>query len=221
MSVSDILRMILSKKGVEVGFISKALGLPEERVLRIILSLRGLELKEGKVHVSSPLQLALSAIEAGANPYVVSRFLSWQDFEAEVEEVLSRSGFAVARNVTIRFPTRAEIDVIGVEGSTVLLVDCKHWDPKYTCRSRLESVIKRHKDRVKKSSQSSELARLLRKMTHHKNVELYGVIVTLSSKVKGIIEGIPVVPVSLLSAFIRELDELKDEMYCAKMKLRV
>ncbi len=221
MSVSDIIRMILSEKGVEVEFISKVIGMPEERVFRIISSLQGLKIIEGKVYVSSPLQLALSAIEAGASPYVVSRFLSWRDFEVEVEEVLSRSGFAVARNVTIRFPARAEIDVIGVEGTTVLLVDCKHWDPKYTYRSRLESVAKRHKDRVENSSQSSELARLLRKMTYCKNVELYGVIVTLSSKVKGIIEGIPIVPVSFLPAFIRELDELRDEIYCAKMKLRV
>lgn len=77
------------------------------------------------------LKCALAALKDGASMEQISEVLTWRDFEGLAAEVLSEAGYETARNVMLKSP-RAEIDVIGINGDTAILIDCKHWKKDVT-----------------------------------------------------------------------------------------
>lgn len=170
----------------------------------------------GEVCVRSLVPVAMYAIRRGCDPKRVSEYLSWRDFEEFVSEALSARGYEVVRG--LRFgPRRMEIDVLAVDtvSSLALAIDCKHWSSRYSGR-RIREAALRHMQRLLELLKwcSYEVGRnpLLRRFKYS-----VAVIVTLSEAVRGVDEGVAIVPVYYFKDFIDRIDVYIEEAGISKV----
>ena len=159
----------------------------------------------GGICFSTLVPLALRAVELGADPEEVSKFLSWTDFEVLVTRYLSKSGFTVFRGV--RFTKRRfEIDVLGIDevSRICLVIDCKHWKPGYKKTGKLRVVAQEHRAKIEELAR--ECSFIMPKYPVLARAEyLVPVIVTLTHVLKGVINGAVIVPILLFRDFIANL----------------
>ena len=144
------------------------------------------------------LKTALFALREGAPIEEVSKFLTWQDFEGLVEEILVMKGFSTIRNLVLTKP-RMEIDVVGVNHGVAILIDCKHW--KRQSPSSLSNSVKKQIERVRSYVSKTQGAIAV------------PAIVTLYHEQITFIDKVPIIPILQFSSFVDEfygnLDELK------------
>lgn len=174
--------------------------------------LGGLEIRGEEIFVLSRIALAVSAIERGVSPHVVSQFLSWREFEEEVAAILEESGASCLRGLRCSKPQKLEVDVVGLLGREVLIVDCKHWNPRSSTPSRLAAIAEQHARRARKLTLCRELIEEIEREAGGGIAHLYPIVVTLLSKMRGPLGGATIVPISLLASFLRCFDELKLEL---------
>ncbi|MCD6340986.1 MAG: hypothetical protein J7L51_03445 [Desulfurococcales archaeon] len=164
----------------------------------------------GGMCFSTLVPLALKAIELGADPERVSKYLNWADFEVLVTKYLSKSGFTVFRS--IRFTKRRfEVDVIGIDpiSRLCLVIDCKHWKPGYRKGSKLRVAAQEHRSKVEVLAR--ECSFIVPKYPVLTRAEyLIPIIITLTRVIKGAVNGTIIVPVLLLRDFIINLDYYVD-----------
>jgi len=171
----------------------------------------------GEVCVKSLVPVAIYAIRRGCDPRKISEYLSWRDFEEFVSEVLSARGYEVVRS--FRFgPRRMEIDVLAVDtaSSLALAVDCKHWSSRYSGSRRVREAASKHLQRLLELHKwcAYEAGRnpLLRRFKYS-----IAVVVTLSEVIRGVSEGVAVVPVYYFKDFIDKLDLYIEEIGISKI----
>uniref|UniRef100_A0A7J3ZKT1 Restriction endonuclease type IV Mrr domain-containing protein n=1 Tax=Fervidicoccus fontis TaxID=683846 RepID=A0A7J3ZKT1_9CREN len=214
MQIEEIARVILQGRARDLAELSRLVGKSSKIVLDELMKLQGVSVEGGIITVSSKVMLAVSAIELGASPLAVSSFLNWREFEEEVKRILEEYGARCTLNFRISRPKRAQVDVIGVKDNLVLVVDCKHWNPRATSPSRLQHAAEEHKERVGTLARSSEFVRLVcRSITPSFSSSLVlPVLITLSQRTRGVLGGAIIVPIGLLRGFLAEIDSLKYEL---------
>ncbi len=189
---------------------------PTEEIIKIILrELEVLEESEGVWRLSrrDRQEIVLRAVSMGAEIEDVVNRLTWKDFEGLVASILTENGYRCIEsfrrrgNETVR---GMEIDVIGIQGKTLVSVDAKMWGVRGGKESALRTAAEKQKNRTE---------------------ELGGMLKTLSSKIPGMQsgryrllpilvtwlvedvqfhEGVPVVPAFKLNSFILNIDEYDD-----------
>ncbi len=160
----------------------------------------------GEVCFKSLVPLALEALRVGIPPHTVASFLDWKDFEVFVTELLELAGFEVRRSVRM-MSRRFEIDVFACDlaSSKGVAIDCKHWSPGYSKKSKLANVAEEH--RVKLRMFLTECGNLLQRFPPAKRCWYFvPVIVTLTESLKGFVRGSFIVPIASLKDFITRLD---------------
>lgn len=155
-----------------------------------------------EVCIHSIVKLALELVRLGLDVEVISKPLSWRDFEELVNEYLSLSGYYVLRN--LRFSRRRyEVDVLGVDevSGIAVVVDCKHWSPGYSKKGRLAYIAREHSAKVMRLAE--ECASTISKYRILSKVRvLTPVIVTLTDVMHGYINGSFIVPILRFNDFI-------------------
>ena len=132
---------------------------------------------------------AMVALEAGASPEMVARYLDWKDFEAFCAFLMKAKGFAVTRDLRLNRP-RVQVDILARSPSIALIVDCKHWS-HVRGPAALSQVVSRQGERA---------AAVRSKM---KDVEPMAVVVlSLAEERPRYIMGGAVVPVRILGDFL-------------------
>jgi len=171
----------------------------------------------GEVCVRSLVPVAMCAIKGGCDPRRVSEYLSWRDFEEFVSEILLARGYEVVRG--FRFgPRRMEIDVLAVDtvSSVALAVDCKHWSSRYSGSRRIREAALKHMQRLlellKWCAYEAGRNPLLRRFKYS-----IAVVVTLGESVRGVSEGVAIVPVYYFRDFIDRLDVYVEEVGISKI----
>jgi hypothetical protein len=170
-------------------------------------ALGGLRLEGGLACPTNRALLAASAIRLGADPEVVSRLLSWRDFEGLVAEALGEAGLRVWRNLRVPGRGGLEVDVLGLASDYGVVVDCKRWSYRSSSPSRVAEAASRHAERVRRLMAlwgSLGLPRPPRR--------LLPALVVLREDLPRAVNGAAVVPVLQLSGFTRELDAVVDEL---------
>ena len=160
------------------------------------MRLRGVGyMSKGKITFfpSDRLKTALMALQIGCDMERASAGLTWRDFEALAVEVLHRFGYTTQTNVRLRKP-RCEIDVIGIDSTRAIVIDCKHWK-----RSNVSSIS----SYAKKQLERTEL--LLQKQTNTITSAI-PILVTLHYERVKFINKIPIIPINLLNSFLTEFD---------------
>lgn len=75
------------------------------------------------------MKLAVLALQSGTDIEMISKSLSWQDFEAFASQLFNLSGYVAECNLNFSKPSRMQIDVVGInyDSRLAIVVDCKHW----------------------------------------------------------------------------------------------
>jgi len=177
---------------------------------------------DDSIHVSpqQKIRLALKALSIGCSLDGVCRGLSWSEFEDFCLEVLYSNGFDVSKHFRFKACKRRwEIDLLAVEGSKMMLIDCKHWNRGHQANS-LRKAAERNlacakaflkvMPRVYKSLRINELPSLC----------LLPVIITLLRSPVQIHLGVPIVSISQLNEFIYELPKYLTELAFFPVQLK-
>ena len=160
---------------------------------------------EGKICFKSLVPIALKALSAGASPDSVSNFLDWRDFEALVLDYLSLNGFETIRSLRLK-SRRFELDVVGFNSvsRSAIVIDCKHWAPGYSKRSKLREVAKKHREKVELMAKECNV--LKKKYSFLPRAEwLIPAVVTLTESLKGYVNGSFIIPINGLSDFLTNM----------------
>lgn len=152
---------------------------------------------------SDRIKLAILALKNGNDVELISKILTWRDFEVLTSEILNLSGYKNECNVRFNKPRRIEIDVVGINNYSKLaiLIDCKHWqrnDLKSTSSYAIKQIHRAYVFMLNRKTVSSSIPVLL---------TLYPMAIKL-------VEEIPVVPISNFMSFVNDLP-----MYLDKIKL--
>lgn len=118
----------------------------------------------------------------------------WQDFERLTAFIFEKNGFFVSvGTVKTLKRKRRQYDVIARKNGRTFLVECKQWSGSRCRLSALRRAILQHRERVEFYVGITQ-------------EEAVPVMVTLIEEEIRVFEGVPLVPVHRLNAFIGELD---------------
>ncbi|HKT21572.1 MAG TPA: restriction endonuclease [Nitrososphaerales archaeon] len=147
---------------------------------------------------SSDERLAGLALCAdGEVPEVVSRQLTWKDFEGFCSAILRAKGYRVRENIYLRRP-RAQVDVFGVSDRMSLAVDCKHW-ARSPGRGALGALVGAQKERARRLHESLD--------------RIGGIAAVILVMVDGgerFVEGGAIVPIFALGDFLDNVEACRD-----------
>lgn len=122
----------------------------------------------------------------------------WQNFEQLAAFIFEQNGFATrVGTVKTRDRQRRQYDVIARRNGQTILAECKQWSGSRYRLSALKQAVRKHRER----------ALFYQRVM---NEDAVPVIVTLIEEEIRIFEGVPLVPVHRLNAFIAELDSFQD-----------
>lgn len=123
---------------------------------------------------------------------------AWQNFERLAAFIFEGNGFEVSiGTVKTRNRQRRQYDVIARRNGRTLLVECKQWSGGRYRLSALKREVGQHRERAVFYEEIM-------------NVPAVPVIVMLIEEEIRIFDGVPLVPVHRLNAFIGELDSWAD-----------
>lgn len=147
---------------------------------------------------------AFESIGSIAGLDTVAEGSPWQDFEWLAAYIFMQNGFETrVGTVKTRNRQRRQYDVIAQKNGRTLLVECKQWSGGRYRLSALKQAVGKHVER----------AQFYESVT---GVVALPVMVVLVEEEIRIFEGVPLVPVHLLDAFIAELDIGADGFSCAE-----
>jgi len=122
----------------------------------------------------------------------------WQGFERLAAYIFGQHGFEVSVGTVInRRGRRRQYDVIARKDGRTLLAECKQWSGSRYRLSALKRAVAQHRER----------AQFYEAITQEEAIPL---IVTLIDEGIRVVDGVPLVPVHRLNAFISELDRFTD-----------
>ena len=148
--LSLIIEAVLKRKGEKIMIeeLGKTFSVKPVFIHDYLKKLRGIKINN-EVKVENPVQLILSAYEAGADIKLLSKYINWKQFEDEVERILNNFGYRTIRNYRLKHPQRGEIDIIAVtRNCKLIIIECKHWSWRNTSSSAIEKMLFTHGDKT-------------------------------------------------------------------------
>ncbi len=211
MLLENILRLLLrefsTRDRVAVGDFTRSIGVEEKAVIEAV-EVYGLKIEEGYILVEDWRNFIFNLLEKGFNLEDILRYLYWREFENICEAVLMMAGFYTFRN--LRFKARGrryEIDVVGVKGDKVLLIDCKKW--KRMSSSMLKNAVEKQLERTRALSETLESVGL---HLEYSRILLIPVIVTMLAGDMAFYDSVPIVPISKLKNFLYNFENILDKL---------
>lgn len=154
--------------------------------------------------LSQRLDVAMKAIEAGADPEAVSRCLGWLEFEELSARVFEANGFRVMRR--FRFSAegrRWELDLLAVSAPYLVCGECKHWG-KGMGNQTARGIIETHLEKVEVFTKHIEGLRGRIGIKGWSRAIALPMALTLSGTPMEIYRRVPSVSVLSLPSFINE-----------------
>ena len=158
------------------------------------------------------LQLAVHAVQLGADFERVAGFLDWKEFENIAVIAFERNNYTVKKNLRFKHAGRRwEIDIIGCKKPIVACVDCKHWH-----HGMYPSAIRRIVD--EQVERTSALAESLPKLGEKiecvawKRAKLIPAVLSLIPVRFKYYRKVPIVPVLQLQDFLIQLPAYVDSL---------
>jgi len=218
--VMVLLKLEAWRRCVDIGTIASSLYTKPRIVMQLLSKLsKSVHVDSDCVSVVEPISLVLSSVKLGVSESYIARFLDWKMFEEFAASALVEAGYNVYRNIRVKDDKGVfEIDVLGVRDALGIVVECKHWQPKYTAPSRLRSVALRHVDKMRRLAANW---RGLGIGVFVEGVRLVPVILVLREyNVPVFVNGVVVVPASKLKGFLYSVDEIMFDENITVVKLK-
>lgn len=162
-----------------------------------------------EVHITQEqrLRIAELAIARGADPEKIARQLRWQEFEALIKQVLTRSGFLTVNHLVFKGSGRRyEIDVLGAKEPMVLCIDCKHWHRGWAPSKLLTAATNQLERVLVLSRLFMALQRKLPAIAKWRSTRLLPVVLTLADVSSKLMNGVPIVSVWRFRDFLSEVN---------------
>ena len=158
------------------------------------------------------LELAVHAIQFGADLERVSSFLDWKEFENIAAIAFERNGYSVRKNFRFKHAGRKwEIDIVGCKKPIAVCVDCKHWHyGMYP--SAIKRIVEEQAERT--SALAESLPRLADKIecTSWSRIRLVPTILSLTTPRFKFYNNTPIVQVLQLQDFLVQLPAWVDSL---------
>ncbi|MFW9794001.1 MAG: hypothetical protein ACFFEE_06860 [Candidatus Thorarchaeota archaeon] len=172
------------------------------------------------------IDIAMEAINNGANVSEIVDLMTWKDFEGFVAGILSENNYRCVESFRRRGNSLIqgmEIDVVGVRGQIIIAVDAKMWGIRSGKISALKTAAEKQKERTLELT--TEFERLSKKLITLREglYTIYPLIVTWLVEEVELHEGVPIVPVFKLNSFILDFHQYEDIIvhYVGEMKGRI
>lgn len=188
--------------------ISKIYGLKETILINMLREIEGITVSEREIVINNKIQLVLSAIKKGISPRLLSRHLSWKEFEEEVSRILEAHNYDVYTNVFVKGKKRWQIDVVGITNNKIVMIDCKHWNKM--SNSQILKASSLHYERTLDVIKNTKLIELSLKSRFREGV-VVPVIVSLASSKRGLMNNVFIVPIQYFESFLRDVDSLIED----------
>ncbi len=151
----------LTKRGpVDYSLVGKDARIPVQTVEASLrrLAAEGIVKRKGKVIQASPdqrVRIAVEALRLGADSERVCALLEWREFESIATEAFEVYEYRVVRNLRFKDNSgkRWEIDLLACRQPSILSVDCKHWQHKWT-KAPIVAVAEQHVERTRAFTES-------------------------------------------------------------------
>jgi Holliday junction resolvase-like predicted endonuclease len=199
--------------------INRDVRIPKEVATELLQRLRndGLVYVHGNILETSDiqrLQLAVQALQSGADPERVSSFLRWKEFEGIAAVTFERNGYAIKKNLRFKHGGRRwEMDIVGYKRPLVVCVDCKHWHHG-PHKSALERIVKEQIDRTSALVKSLPNPAFKIENVSWSGARFVPVVLSLIVDKFKFYNGVPIVPVLQLQDFINQLPLHTDSVLC-------
>jgi len=214
----------MEKPVIKISEICRLARVNEEIVIGIVKDLEAqglISILNEEIRIIDKVGIALLAIMNGADPERTSIYLSWQDFETLVSKELTEMNIEVIKNLKLKYPKPLEIDIIGIDVISKLcyIIDCKHWSPGYSKKSKLMKETTKHLERVKLFADVCEWIipryNIMRKCKY-----FVPIIITLTDPGFRAMNGCIIVPILTLRSFITESLKYLEELRAMFIKNR-
>jgi len=204
--------LLVSRGRVPLSEVRDELGLPVELVLERLKDLP-LKVEEGVIYATDPAVLILKCWEKGMDPLELALRAGWRDFERLCAKALELSGFQALTNVRFKGGgALRELDVVALREPRILALDCKRWLRRR--ESSLRAAAQAHRARCEAFAQAlASLPRIAAEVAKWRGARVVPAIVDLHEASMKVSEGVPIVPIYKLPAFVHELEVFEDELY--------
>ncbi|RLE55258.1 MAG: hypothetical protein DRJ40_08710 [Thermoprotei archaeon] len=214
----DRIKMNFIKKLLNTGYISGE-HIPTS-LIPVMKQARALGLVEldemhNYIKVLDRVGLVLTLLEKRLLPTEeLTLLLDWREYEELCRRILEAFDFTTRRNLRFKFQSRLmELDVVGIRGRDVLVLECKRWSTRFGREARLRREVVEFRRKVEL------FVEWLRKNAYRLfnirgKVELIivPVLVTIWNGKTLVFEGIPLVPLHRLRSFIDEYTNYLDSL---------
>lgn len=167
------------------------------------------------------VEFAIEAIKLGLSLDIVTRFLSWHDFEIFLTKILEYNDFLTITNFYFTAnKKRREIDVIGYRKGILLCIEAKHWLSKNLSHGVLRKIVEAHIERITLLQQSLDSLRKYGILQHEKTVLLLPLVITLYHHDHIFsINKVPIISSNKFNDFLVNGDFYSEELYSVKIEL--
>jgi Holliday junction resolvase-like predicted endonuclease len=158
------------------------------------------------------LELAICALNKGADLEKVSSLLHWKEFEAMAAVAFENNGYSVTKNLRFKHGSRRhEIDVVGYRRSLVVCVDCKHWHHSMG-NATMERIAKEQIARVRALVGCLPDPKIELEIQSWKSARFVPVVLSLVVDKSKFCGGVPIVPILQVQDFLNQLPAYADSI---------
>lgn len=155
--------------------------------------------------------LLTKLLEKGVPMEMIIHYSEWSDFEELASEIFKSLGYYVFKNVRFSYcGKRWEIDIVSVKDDLAIIVDCKRWKRVNGSRlSILYNVAENHLERTR------NFVKVLEEVLKHPIVTTVSYVIPLivvfyDQDLLLTPNKIPIIPISFLKEFLKNLDYYKE-----------
>ncbi len=166
------------------------------------------------------LNVAMKAVEAGADTEAVSRSLGWLEFEELSAKVFEANGFRVLRR--FRFTAKGrrwELDLLAIRAPHLVCGECKHWG-KGIGNQTARGIIETHLEKTEVFTRHIEGLRERIGICGWSKAVIVPMALTLSATPMEIYRRVPSASVLALPRFINEFDGQLERLANWKIELQ-
>jgi hypothetical protein len=167
---------------------------------------------EFKADLDQRIEIAVRAIQLGADFEKISKSLGWKEFEELVARVFRENGFNTKSRYRFHAQGRRwEIDVLATSYPYIVCAECKHYTSGMGNRTA-RKIIETHIEKTEVMSEHiGEIAKKIG-VQNWKNAILVPITLTLSPTKMNIYRRVPSVSVFMLPSFLSEFPGYMERM---------
>ncbi|MEM2185437.1 MAG: hypothetical protein QW407_01190 [Thermofilaceae archaeon] len=211
--------LLLRKQRLKLDELQEELKITKETLYSFLAELPVL-LEGDEVLVVDTAGLLLDLWKRRFDPVELALSTGWKDFEKLCSRILEEYGFETFLNVRLKVLEKVrELDVVALREPWVLAVDCKRWARRR--ESHLRLAARAHKARCELLARElPKVVEVAARVASWREAKVGPAIVDVHETVMKVFEGVPIIPLRKLPAFLDEFEAFADELYVVKVALR-